>query len=176
MATIVPQRSAKRQRLANTAAQKDAQALADQGRLGPAAQSVVVQFQSAEDGSPLGPAISLPASTGQKELEMIVNHLRSQSETDPEDPMPFAFHVALPATDSTNEPQRLSITKNLTDDVLNAPASRKLGLSTEDTLTIVFEPQAVFRVRAVNRCSSTMSGTCLSAVRTLSFDTDCSRV
>ena len=53
---------------------------------------------------------------------------------------------------------RLPINDSLTQDVLNAQAAKKLGLSQEDTLTVVFEPQAVFKVRPVSRCSSTMSG------------------
>lgn len=30
--------------------------------------------------------------------------------------------------------------------------------STEESITIVYQPQAVFKVRAVTRCSSTLSG------------------
>lgn len=30
--------------------------------------------------------------------------------------------------------------------------------STEDTITIVYQPQAIFRVRAVTRCTSTLTG------------------
>ncbi len=34
-----------------------------------------------------------------------------------------------------------------------------LKKSTEEVMTIVYQPQAVFRVRAVTRCSSTLTGT-----------------
>jgi ribosome assembly protein 4 len=177
MATLVPPRSAKRQRLANAAADKAAAAMADAGQLGPAAETLVVQLRSAgADGVPLGPAISLPAATGQRELEMLVNQLRRQAraerrprsgdadedDDDADEDLPFAFHVALPeapgaaATSAAN--MRLQISKSIADDVLNAAAAKRLGLSSEDTLSIVFEPQAVFRVRPVTRCTSTLSG------------------
>jgi len=33
-----------------------------------------------------------------------------------------------------------------------------LNKSTEDVLTIVYRPQAIFKVRAVTRCTSTLAG------------------
>lgn len=38
--------------------------------------NIVVQFKSAEDGSPLGPAVNLPANTGRDALQMLVNKLK----------------------------------------------------------------------------------------------------
>ncbi|KAI7867881.1 WD40-repeat-containing domain protein [Spinellus fusiger] len=58
---------------------------------------------------------------------------------DSEDPLPYSFHVG------ENE-----ILKNLWSD--------RKDKSTEDTITIVYQPQAVFRVRAVSRCTSTLTG------------------
>lgn len=141
------------------------------GQLGPQAQSIVVQFTNGQTGEPLGPAISLPAATGRKEMEMIVNQLRRQlragrklseeEEEEGDEDLPFAFHVEL--NESTEEKKvkenmRLQITASITEDVLNAAAAKRLGLSAEDTLQVVFEPQAVFRVRPVSRCTSTLTG------------------
>ncbi|PWY98339.1 putative RSA4-WD-repeat protein, partial [Testicularia cyperi] len=186
MATQIPQRSAKRQRLADEKAAKEASLLQAQGQLGPSSETLVIQFQSGQDGSLMGPTINLPAATGQKELQAIINQLRRQlkaaqgpkrrSEDDPEsdsdddddDDLPYAFHVDLqqlskgaaqPETEElVKSNARLPINESLVKDVLNAQAAKKLGLSQEDTLTVVFEPQAVFKVRPVSRCSSTMSG------------------
>lgn len=37
---------------------------------------------------------------------------------------------------------------------------KKLQQTTEDVLQIVYQPQALFRVRAVSRCSASLSGKC----------------
>ncbi|KAJ1573633.1 hypothetical protein NDA12_002474 [Ustilago hordei] len=191
MATQIPQRTAKRQRLADEKAAREASSLQAQGQLGPSTETLVIQFQSGQDGSLLGPTINLPASTGQKELQAIINQLRRQlkaaqgpkkrsvddpaesdddDDDDDDDDLPYAFHVDLQQLSAsagvdTEEKQelvksnaRLPINDSLTQDVLNAQQAKKLGLSQEDTLTVVFEPQAVFKVRPVSRCSSTMSG------------------
>ncbi len=172
MATQVPLRSAKRQRLADAATEKAATLLAERGQLGPQSASIVVQLQSGQDGTQLGPSISLPADTGRKQLEMIVNKLtrdlrkangkqRAEEDDDDEEDVPYSFHVALQPQEETaaaSSSTRIPIATSLADDVLANAAAQKLGLSTEDVLTIVFEPQAVFRVRPVTRCSSTLSG------------------
>lgn len=162
MSTQIPVRTAKRQRLADKQAAAAGAQLDADGQLGPNTQSVVVQLRSAQDGSSLGPSLSLPAETSRKQLETIVNRLRRElkvagaDDEDGED-MPFAFHVALPSVEEGAQ-DRLPITGSVWSDVLQASAAKKLGLSTEDVLTVVFEPQAVFRVRPVTRNSSTLAG------------------
>ncbi|CDW94002.1 hypothetical protein [Sporisorium scitamineum] len=150
MATQVPQRSAKRQRFADEKAAREAALLQAQGQLGPSTETLVIQFQSGQDGFLLGPTINLPASTGQKELQAIINQLRRQLKQ--------AQGPKKQKEELVKSNARLPINDSLTQDVLNAQAAKKLGLSQEDTLTVVFEPQAVFKVRPVSRCSSTMSG------------------
>lgn len=176
MATLPPVPTAKRQRLNDQAKEKAISALASSGKLNPTTENVVVQLQSSVDGELLGPSISLPAgNTGQRELQMIVNQLRRQlrgekkgrrddEESDDDDyddddeDLPFAFHLNVENAANSNSPTRLDISTSISQDVLQAALSRKLDLSAEDTLRIVFEPQAVFKVRPVRRCSSTMSG------------------
>lgn len=168
MSTQIPVRTAKRQRLEDKRAAAAGEQLEDAGQLGPRTSSVVVQLQSGQDGTTLGPSLSLPAETGRKQLEAIVNRLRKElkkntkEDDDDDDEVPFSFHVALPSASTENTPvpqnDRLPITSSLYADVLQASAAQKLGISTEDVLTIVFEPQAVFRVRPVTRNSSTLSG------------------
>ncbi|THH27160.1 hypothetical protein EUX98_g7033 [Antrodiella citrinella] len=54
--------------------------------------NVVVQFVSEEDGHPLAPAVNLPANLSREGLEALVNKLKPEDD----EPVPFAFHVALP--------------------------------------------------------------------------------
>ncbi|PKI84925.1 ribosome assembly [Malassezia vespertilionis] len=163
MATQVPKLSAKRQRLALQAEQRENEELAESGQLNATMSSVLVQFRSGQDDRYLGSTLSLPAGAGQAEMGNIVNQLREASkekkEDEDDDEIQYTFHVLLPPSpENPSQPTRINITKNLHEDVLISSIAKKLGVSAEDSLTVVFEPQAVFRVRAVHRCSSTMSG------------------
>lgn len=178
MATLPPVASAKRQRLMTQKENQRIEEMAAQGKLNPTTESVVIQLQSSVDGELLGPSISLPAAkTGQRELQMIVNQLRrqqrnekgkqrriddgttdSEDEDEEDEDKPFAFHLDISGPEDGKQPTRLDITTSIGQDILQAALARKLDLSAEDTLRIVFEPQAVFRVRPVRRCSSTLSG------------------
>lgn len=166
MATQVPKPSAKRQRLAAQAEARANEELSASGKLNATMSSVLVQFRSGEDESLLGPTLSLPASAGQAELGKLVNELRRQlqpkdknDDDDGDDDVPYTFYVLLGGADgAATQPTRVNVTSSLLDDVMNSAVAKQLGLSAEDSLTVMFEPQAVFRVRAVTRCSSTLSG------------------
>lgn len=56
--------------------------------------------------------------------------------------LPYTFSV-----------QDKEIVKSIQEDIL-----KSLGKSTEETITITYRPQALFRVRRVTRCSSTLAG------------------
>ena len=167
MATQVPKPSAKRQRLAAEAERRENEQLSERGLLNSNMPNVLVQFKSGQDDTFLGPTISLPAQVGQAEMAKLVNELRRQDrmqnkkwEDDDDEDIPYAFHVLLASTAEAtpSQPTRISINTSLQSDVLNSAVAKQLGIGMEDSLTIVFEPQAVFRVRAVTRCSSTLSG------------------
>ncbi|KAI9146507.1 WD40-repeat-containing domain protein [Paraphysoderma sedebokerense] len=100
------------------------------------AKSIIAQFKSA-DGESTGPPLNLPINVTPEQLEHLLNKLLDNDE-----PLPYTFHV-----------DDLEVTDSLKKDVVEG--SKK---STEDILTIVYQPQAIFRVRAVSRCSSTLSG------------------
>ncbi|GAA6064392.1 hypothetical protein JCM10212_004231 [Sporobolomyces blumeae] len=124
---------------------------------------VVCQFRNAKDGTSLGPAVSLPADTGREGLELLVNNLRGSAE----DPVPFSFHLSLPSTageqpadPSTSKPEeglRVAISRSIHQDLLTNPKHAQ-KLSTEDVFVIDCEPEAVFRVREITRCSSSLDG------------------
>lgn len=159
MATLVPPPSKKarreeREKLAHASTSATA-------ANSPSAPSLVVSFSTALDEKSLGPAVRLPADTDKAGLELLTNQLsqaqkklqrRLDGEDDEEDddePTPFTFHVILPGTD-----QRVPVNKDLWE-VLKQNSQ---SLSTEDTIRVVCEPEAVFKVRLVTRCSATLSG------------------
>jgi ribosome assembly protein 4 len=73
-----------------------------------------------------------------------------------DDPVPFAFYIALPSEAvAAGAPTRLNIARSLDEDVLQHSSQ---AFSTEDILVVRCSPQAVFRVRPATRCSSTLSG------------------
>ncbi|KAK4407214.1 Notchless protein [Sesamum angolense] len=96
---------------------------------------VMCQLKDSE-GTPLGAPIFLPESAGPKELQQLVNKLLSNEEK-----LPYAFYV------SDNELV-----------VQLGSYLQKNKVSVEKVITIVYQPQAVFRIRPVTRCSSTIAG------------------
>lgn len=116
--------------------------------------NVVVQFVAEDDGRALAPAVNLPANVSREGLEALVNRLSSNDE----DPIPFAFHVALPQDPDNPVPgaaTRIVIGKSIEADVLAHPAQM---FTQEDVFVVHCSPQSVFRVRPATRCSSTLSG------------------
>lgn len=147
--------------------------------------NVVVQFVSEDDGSALAPAVSLPANVSREDLQSLVNRLTSKvraslakasipchfcSFTHPtsrpkaDEPVPFQFHVALPADAVTKETSRIVISKSIEADVLEHSSH---AFSHEDILVVYCSPQSVFRVRPATRCSSSLSGTGVHPFRRL---------
>ncbi|XP_062118920.1 notchless protein homolog [Humulus lupulus] len=88
------------------------------------------------EGIPLGPAMYLPQNSGPQQLQQIVNQLLNNEEK-----LPYAFYIS--------------------DQELLVPLGtylEKHKVSVEKVLSIVYQPQAIFRIRPVNRCSATISG------------------
>jgi ribosome assembly protein 4 len=68
----------KRQKLHNVAHERDVRPTKAAEQAERFIPNIVVQFKNAEDGSPLGPAINLPADTGRDALQMLVNKLKGE--------------------------------------------------------------------------------------------------
>ncbi|QRV76701.1 ribosome assembly protein 4 [Ceratobasidium sp. AG-Ba] len=115
------------------------------------APNVVVQFVSEDDGSPLAPAVNIPADFSRDGLETMINKLASNDD----EPTPYAFHVNAPTANDPAATVRISISDSLQSDVLDKPTNT---YTAEDVITVYCSPQAVFRVRPATRCSSTLSG------------------
>lgn len=96
--------------------------------------ALIAQFETAE-GERTGPQLDVPVGTTASQLQLIINTLLQNEEK-----VPYSFYIN--DTEVTGE-----VASALGGDV-----------STESAIRIVYVPQAVFRVRAVTRCTSTLPG------------------
>lgn len=101
---------------------------------------VVLQFEDASSGTKTS-TVNVPGAVTNKQLEILLNRLLGQ-----EDHVPYSFSIT---TSNGSSP----ISMDLFTDVFS-PGLR----STEDVLTLVYSPQAIFRVRGVSRCTGTIKG------------------
>lgn len=96
---------------------------------------ILARFKS-ETGELVGSPFDLPLDTSPEKLQLVCHAILQQDES-----TPYSFFV----NDS-------EITENI-GDVLE-----KQVLETEKMVEIIYQPQAVFRVRSVSRCTSTIAG------------------
>ncbi|KAL9597491.1 MAG: hypothetical protein Q9219_005124 [cf. Caloplaca sp. 3 TL-2023] len=140
MATILPPPS-KRQRTAIAEKSRAQQAVDTIPKdLG----SVRVHFFDQSTGKPTGAPVAVPvADATVKNLELLLNTLQGN---DAIDRVPYRFSFGA-------DGQVIDIVSDIYRAIL------KPGLkTTEDTISLHYTPQAVFRVRAVSRCSASIPG------------------
>ena len=75
-----------------------------------------------------------------------------------EDPLPYSFHIVPKPSATGTTTARVTINNSILTDALKAPSTSSATFSPEDVFELICEPQAVFRVRSVGRCSATLSG------------------
>ncbi|XP_048757057.1 notchless protein homolog 1-like [Ostrea edulis] len=110
---------------------------------------ILAQFKS-ENGDVTGNAFDLPLNITAEKLQLICNAMLTN-----EDPIPYSFFV--------NDVE-------VSDTLVKALDNKALE-DREQVLDIVYLPQAIFRVRAVTRCTSTIPGHA-EAVISVAFSPD----
>eukprot|EP01111_Echinosteliopsis_oligospora_P004829 TRINITY_DN1791_c0_g1_i1.p1 TRINITY_DN1791_c0_g1~~TRINITY_DN1791_c0_g1_i1.p1 ORF type:complete len:474 (-),score=94.41 TRINITY_DN1791_c0_g1_i1:15-1436(-) len=111
--------------------------------------NALIQFISKETNEEVGPGINVPLDMGVQELDNLINTVLQNEE-----PLPYSFFT-----------QDIEIKKSLGEHVTEN------SIDLELKLPIYYEPQAVFRVRAVTRCTTSMPGHS-EAVLTVNFSPD----
>ncbi len=148
MATIIPPPS-KRQKLA---AVEKAERVAEESQIPEDLGSVRVQFVDQSTGKTTGPAVAVPVKDATvKNLETLLNTIQGN---DPSERLPYRFFFR---NDRRTVKDEDSSILDVQDDIYNSIL--KPGFkTTEDHIVLQFTPQAVFRVRAVSRCSASIAG------------------
>uniref|UniRef100_A0A7S2VP14 NLE domain-containing protein n=1 Tax=Zooxanthella nutricula TaxID=1333877 RepID=A0A7S2VP14_9DINO len=99
---------------------------------------VLVQFVD-PDGNRAGPELDLPLGSSKDQLATLLNKLLENGED-----LPYSFHI-----------EDTEITASLAASFGQLAAGKR---STERVLEITYYPLAVFRVRPVTRCTSSLNG------------------
>uniref|UniRef100_A0A7S1F3U1 NLE domain-containing protein n=1 Tax=Noctiluca scintillans TaxID=2966 RepID=A0A7S1F3U1_NOCSC len=99
---------------------------------------VIIQFVD-PDGNRAGPELDTPLGTSKEQLGTLLNKLLENEEA-----LPYSFHL------EDNE-----IATNLASTFAKLEAGKQ---STERVLSVVYYPLAVFKVRPVTRCTSSLTG------------------
>lgn len=99
------------------------------------AANIIIQFISPE-GEPTGPQLDVPDSVTPQQCQTLLQGLLTEEE-----PRPYSFYI-----------QDVEFGGSLGDHV------KRHKLSVESLLKVVYQPQAIFRVRPVTRCSGSIPG------------------
>ncbi|KAK9452687.1 WD40-repeat-containing domain protein [Dipodascopsis uninucleata] len=138
MATVLPPPSKR--------AKRDAQQAKEDVNIVPSDLPFVqVSFRAADTGTVTGGMHRIPGGSTVKQLELLINGLLGQTD----EALPYAFSLAA----GSDQKDAVAINSDIYTDIIK-PKIR----STEDVLVIEYVPQAIFRVKAVSRCSATMPG------------------
>ncbi len=100
-------------------------------------QNIIIQFTSHADGEPTGPQLDVPHDVTPAQLQQLLNNLLENEEK-----LPYALYI--------NDQELVAAT--LGEWLLAS------NTSVEAALQILYQPQSLFRVRPVSRCSSSMPG------------------
>jgi ribosome assembly protein 4 len=137
-------------------------------------RNIIAQF-TPEDGEPVGPQLHLPVNISVDQLDEVLNKLMGN-----DDSQPYSYWIGEEEVTENVAELLLKKQKEAWADNMLKKGKRfkksdtekvKLTVPTEEVLKIIFRPQAVFKVRPVTRCTSTLSGHS-EAVLVCSFSPD----
>ncbi|KAI9882844.1 MAG: hypothetical protein M1823_005413 [Watsoniomyces obsoletus] len=115
--------------------------------------SVRVQFHDHATGNPTGPPISVPVVDATvKNLELLLNTIQGNDESQR---IPYRF--SLVSTKKDGDGETATTPADISSDIYHSVLRNGLR-TTEDSINLQYTPQAVFRVKAVSRCSATIPG------------------
>ena len=113
--------------------------------------SVVVQFKNRE-GEEVGDQIDIPTNSDMDAMSALVHSLlnsEDEDESSSNQQVPYSFYAKI-------------LRNGVEDDIEVTSTLAKLimdyKLSTEQVISLTYQPLAVFRVRPVTRCTDTMPG------------------
>lgn len=134
MATLIPPQSKRQKREAQMEREVDI--------IPKDLPNVLIKFQASDTGESVGGSVRVPGAITEKQLEELLNQLNGT----PDEPVPYTFSLQ-------NGNDLIDIKDNIYRSIL------KPGIkTTEDFMTLVYTPRAVFKVKPVTRASATITG------------------
>lgn len=140
MATVIPPQSKKQKR--------EAQQVRETDLIPEDVPHVLIRFQASDTGESIGGSIRVPGGITEKQLEELLNQLHNASD----DPVPYTFAVDV-TKDAAASTELIDVRDNLYLSILK-PGHK----STEDFMTLVYTPRAVFKVRPITRLNAAIAG------------------
>ncbi|GME67166.1 unnamed protein product [[Candida] boidinii] len=111
--------------------------------------NVLIKFQASDTGDSTSGSIRVPGTITEKQLEELLNSLLGTDD----EPVPYTFALQKSDASEKKAAEMVDIKDDLYTSVL------KPGIkTTEDFMTLVYTPRAVFKVKPVTRSSGTISG------------------
>jgi ribosome assembly protein 4 len=132
-----------------------------------AGKTLLARFYTPE-GESMGPPMSVPSTISVDQLSTLLNdHVLKNEEK-----MPYSFFLNDEEIDAT---LAATVLKIKTEALNSSASSSSEAVSDEAVLKIIYQPQAVFRVRTVTRCASSLPGH-TEAILGVSFSPDGKRL
>lgn len=103
---------------------------------------ISIKFQAVDTGEFVGNSIRVPANITETQLEELLNNLNNNTD----DPVPYTFSCNI-------NNNGIDIKDNLYSSLIKPGHS-----TTEDLITLIFTPRAIFKVKPVTRSSSAIAG------------------
>ncbi|CAG86137.2 DEHA2C08954p [Debaryomyces hansenii CBS767] len=141
MATVIPPPSKKQK--------KEAQKVREVDIVPEDVPNVLIKFQASDTGESIGGSIRVPGGITEKQLEQLLNQLHSETD----DPVPYTFALLNKSNEDDKEGNLVDIKDNLYSSVLKPQIK-----TTEDFMTLVYTPRAVFKVKAITRSNAAIAG------------------